>query len=485
MRVLTFGWEFPPHISGGLGTACYGLTKALSKLGVEIIFVVPKLFGDEEKIGIGKLISASDVPVRILRQIHTKYLHNYSLEKLSEPISLEFEKENYFEFDSFFEKIRKITINSPLLPYATPQTFDEYLRLLGISSEQIQITDKQLLIYQTQGQTSFAKITKQDIQSFYEQVKFDFSGGYGQNLFQEVVNYALVAREIAKNEQFDIIHAHDWLTYLAGVEAKRISRKPLVVHVHATEFDRSGENINYTVYQIERFGMQNADIVITVSNWTRNIVINRYGIDPDKVFTVYNAVDHLPDYKKHFKKTVPEKIVTFLGRITFQKGPEYFIEAAKLVYDRCQDVRFIMAGSGDMYWRMIRLAASRRITDRFHFTGFLRGIDVIRLLDISDVYVMPSVSEPFGISPLEAMRFNVPVIISKQSGVAEVLKHALKVDFWDTHAIADYIYGLVKYKGMAQIFRKYAKQELEQLKWENSAKKVLWLYQKALAGFKK
>ncbi len=480
MRVLVFGWEFPPHISGGLGTASYGLTKALKQLGVDIIFVVPRLFGDEDS-QVARLIGANQIPVRILRQIHTQHLDRFSLEELSEPLPITVDWQMTAEQQKIWEQIQKIIVNSPLVPYASAETFEEYLKMLGLSPEQITVKDKKLLVYSQDGKYHTVEVSSDDVQSVYQQVRFDFSGGYGQNLFQEVINYAIVAREIARQQQFDIIHAHDWLTYLAGVEAKRVSGKPLVVHVHATEFDRSGENINQAVYEIERYGMHNADLVITVSNWTRKIVIERYGVPAEKVYTVYNAVDHLPDYKKRYRKTVPEKIVTFLGRITFQKGPEYFIEAAKLVYDRCKDVRFVMAGSGDMYWRMIRLAASRRITDRFHFTGFLRGEDVIRMLDISDVYVMPSVSEPFGISPLEAMRFNVPVIISKQSGVAEVLHHAIKVDFWDTYAIADAIYGLVKYRGLAEIFKKYARQELEQLKWENSARKVISLYQKVLA----
>ncbi len=481
MRVLTFGWEFPPHISGGLGTASYGLTKALKQLGVDIIFVVPRLFGDEDA-QVARLIGANQIPVRVLRQVHTKHLEHFSLYDLSEPLPLTLEEEMTVDQQKIWEQIQKIIVNSPLVPYANAETFEEYLKMQGISPEQITVTGKKMLVYRQEGEYRTVEVSSESVESLYQQVKFDFSGGYGQNLFQEVLNYAIVAREIARQQQFDIIHSHDWLTYLAGVEAKRVSGKPLVVHVHATEFDRSGENINQAVYDIERFGMHNADLVITVSNWTRNIVINRYGVPPGKVYTVYNAVDHLPDYKRHYRKTVPEKIVTFLGRITFQKGPEYFVEAAKLVYDRCKDVRFVMAGSGDMYWRMIRLAASRRITDRFHFTGFLRGEDVIRMLDISDVYVMPSVSEPFGISPLEAMRFNVPVIISKQSGVAEVLNHAIKVDFWDTHAIADSIYGLVKYRGLAEIFRKYARQELEQLKWENSARKVVHLYELVLSS---
>ncbi len=477
MKVLVFGWEFPPHISGGLGTASYGLTRALSSLGVGIIFVVPRLFGDEDH-SIARLVSADSVPVRILTKKNIANQDISPLDDISREITTE--EQSIFLDQELWERIHKIEINSPLLAYSTPETFAEYLRMLGLSEEDITLGQQGHITFSEKGQISSTRISTKEMESIARQVRFSFTGSYRGALFQEVVNYAIVAREIAKHHDYDLIHAHDWLTFLAGVEAKRVSDKPLIIHVHATEFDRSGENINQQVYNIERYGMENADYIIAVSNWTRNIIINRYGIDPGKVFTVYNAVDHLPDIGHKFEKTVPEKIVTFLGRITFQKGPEYFIEAARLVLDHCHNVRFVMAGSGDMLWRMIRLSAARRITDRMHFTGFLKGKDVVRLFSISDVYVMPSVSEPFGISPLEAMRYNVPVIISRQSGVAEVLRHAIKVDFWDTHAIADSIFGLVKYNSMSQMFRNYARQELEQLKWENSARKVIAIYRRAL-----
>jgi len=223
-----------------------------------------------------------------------------------------------------------------------------------------------------------------------------------------------------------------------------------------------------------------ADRIITVSNLTKKIVTERYGQNPNKIVTVYNAVEPIKYRRRRFEKTIDDKIVTFLGRITFQKGPEYFIEAAKLVYEREKNVRFVMAGSGDMLRRMIRHAAGKRISDRFHFTDFLRGEEVTRMFDISDVYVMPSVSEPFGISPLEAMRSNVPVIISKQSGVAEILHHAIKVDFWDTYSIADAIYGLIRYNGLSEIFRKFGKEEVDNLKWENSAQRVKNIYEDVL-----
>ena len=475
-----FGWEFPPHISGGLGTACYGLTKAMSKFDdMDIIFVVPKLFGDEDK-GVAHLVAAEDIAMDFTKSETLNFFKERSVKSISEPIEEEtISIEEYFNIKKS-ENFTKIEINSVLNPYLTPENFEAFIKNAGIDLSKLRITKSGKIIYYENGEVKELQLDKSEISEYSYSDNFKFSGKYGPNLIDEVRNYAKVAAKIALIHDFDIIHAHDWLTYLAGIEAKKVSGKPLVIHVHATEFDRSGENVNQLVYDIERAGMDNADKIITVSNLTRKIVIERYGQPPEKVVTVYNAVEPIAGTKQRFRKNVDCKIVTFLGRITFQKGPEYFIEAAKLVYEREKNVRFVMAGSGDMLRRMIRHAAGLRISDRFHFTDFLRGDDVKRMFDISDVYVMPSVSEPFGISPLEAMRSNVPVIISKQSGVAEVLHHAIKVDFWDTHAIADAIYGLIKYEGLSKIFRKYGKAEVDSMKWENSAKKVREIYYSVL-----
>jgi glycosyltransferase involved in cell wall biosynthesis len=214
-----------------------------------------------------------------------------------------------------------------------------------------------------------------------------------------------------------------------------------------------------------------------VSNLTRNIIIEKYGINPDKVFTVHNAVEPLEDHElQKMQRSIDDKIVTFLGRVTLQKGPEYFIEAAHLVLQKMKNVRFVMAGSGDMLNRMIWRVATLKIGDRFHFTGFLKGDDVHNMFSLSDVYVMPSISEPFGISPLEAMQSNVPVIISRQSGVSEILQYAIKVDFWDIHAMADAIYGILKYDGLPDMFKKHARNEVDNLKWEYAAQKVKDVY---------
>jgi len=419
-----FGWEFPPHITGGLGTACYGLVKGLAKNNVEVLFVVPKAYGDEDTSSI-RIVNASDIEINL------------------QSVSV----------DEFWKKVSFLNIASNLIPYVSPEEFNE-------------IKSKNTL-------------DKIDINKTIFKTKYEFTGKYGHDLLEEVSRYALIAQEIASINNFDVIHAHDWLTYPAGIAAKAASGKPLIIHVHATEFDRSGENINQSVFDIERQGMLEADKIITVSNYTKNIVVNRYGIDSTKVFTVHNAVDFdLENYEhKRWEKNVPEKVVTFLGRVTFQKGPEYFVEAANIVLNRYKHVRFVMAGSGDMLNRMVDRVAKLGISDRFHFTGFLKGDDVDKMFMKSDVYVMPSVSEPFGISPLEAMRASVPVIISKQSGVSEVLKHAVKVDFWDIDAMADAIYGLLCYDSLSTMFRNLGKQEVLALKWEDAAKKIKNIYQ--------
>lgn len=421
-----FGWEFPPHITGGLGTACYGLSKGLAKQEVEIVFVVPKAFGDEKQDA-ARVVNASDVTVDMENSIYREY----------------------------WKRIEYMEIGSNIIPYVSPEEFERI------------VTQEQL-----------DKISK-DSRVFSK--RFEFSGSYGKNLLEEVSRYALVASAIAASRNFDLIHAHDWLTYPAGIAAKLVSGKPLVVHVHATEFDRSGENVNQQVYDLERKGMEVADRVIAVSNYTRNIIIERYGIDPDKVVTVHNAVDPpasqatIDDYRG-----INEKIVTFLGRITFQKGPDYFVEAARLVHEHNPNIRFVMAGSGDMLPQMIRRVAELRMGSNFHFTGFLKGQSVDRMLAMSDVFVMPSVSEPFGIVPLEAMRSNVPVVISRQSGVSEILHHALKIDFWDVHAMADAIYGLLHYNGISRMFIRHGKQEVDNLKWDQAAIKVKDVYQQLI-----
>lgn len=426
-----FGWEFPPHIAGGLGTACYGMTRGLARNGVEVVFVMPRAYGDEDQRFV-RVVNASDVETIGTRD------HEFSEELL--------------------EKVSFIHIDSNMLPYISPEEYAAYHDEFVRSGRTHEWTD----------------VWKQ---------RYTFSGKYGANLMEEVARYAMVAAQVAKDleGQFDVIHAHDWLTYFAGIAAKRVSGKPLVVHMHATEFDRSGENINRRVYAIEKAGMQAADRVIAVSELTRRIVIGKYGIPADKVVTVHNAVRFGESEEAAPERAVKDKVVTFLGRITYQKGPDYFVEAAAKVLQRVPDVRFVMAGSGDLMNHVVRRVAQLGIADCFHFTGFLKGGEVQRMFRLSDVYVMPSVSEPFGISPLEAMRSGVPVIISRQSGVAEVLDYAIKVNYWDVDALADAIYGLLTYPALGRMFASKGLEEVTGLKWTNAAAKIKTVYETVVA----
>ena len=380
MKALMFGWEFPPHILGGLGTACYGLTRGMSlQQDMDITFVMPRPMGDEDQ---------------------------------------------------------------------------SFLRMIGANS--VPVPGRGCI---------------------------EFSGRYPDNLVEEIGNYEQVAAVLARQEQFDIIHSHDWLTYPAGATAKHISGKPLVIHVHATDFDRSRGHVNPTVYAIERRGMDEADHIICVSNLTRQTVIEKYGQHPNKVSTVHNAVEPLADADTYVKHPRKDKLVTFLGRITMQKGPEYFVEAAARVLKRTKGVRFVMAGSGDKMAETIDLVARRGIADRFHFPGFMRGRQVQELLADSDVYVMPSVSEPFGISPLEAMQVGCPSIISYQSGCAEILHHAIKTDYWDIDAMADAIYAIVKYPAMYKSLSELGRQEVNNIRWEDAGKKVRAIYDNVLKHY--
>jgi glycosyltransferase involved in cell wall biosynthesis len=422
------GWEFPPFISGGLGTACYGLTKALDQLGINVIFCLPKMV-------------ESDYATHV---------------KLLSPLSRS-------STTTKLDELKNVTfrsIKSSLQPYSTP---DIYRR---------RIEDILKLKQGTQGGN----------------LGSDFLGGmhYSGNMYDEVHRYAALAVELALSEQFDVVHAHDWMTYPAGIAVAAISGKPLIVHVHSTEFDRSGENVIQMIYDIERRGMERADKVIAVSYFTRSIIINRYGISADKVEVVYNGVQREGGDNGNWTLTESgikkdEKIVLFLGRITMQKGPEYFLQAAKKVLELMDNVKFVMAGSGDMMHRTIEMAAGLGIGQKVLFTGFLRGEEVEKIYEMADLYVMPSVSEPFGIAPLEALNKDVPVIISKQSGVSEVLTHALKVDFWDINEIANKIIAVLKYPPLGVTLRNYGNSEVRRLRWKDSAAKCVRIYEETMA----
>jgi len=418
------GWEFPPFISGGLGTACYGLTKAMSKLGLEITFVLPRMVRAEGLTSHINLRTPADIKGG----------------------QLEWETDE-------IKNLRIKTIDSPLQPYSTPESYNR------------QIED----IIRSKKQRMAGIVSDDHLQD---------NGHYAGDMYSEVHRYAAAAVKLAQQESFDVIHAHDWMTYPAGIAVAAVSGKPLVVHVHSTEFDRSGEHVNQMIYNFERAGMHAADRIIAVSYLTKNIIMSRYGISGDKVEVVYNGIEKNGNGFGLGKIGISkdEKIVLFLGRITMQKGPEYFLGAAKKVLEVMDNVRFVMAGSGDMMKRTIELAAQLGIGSKVLFTGFLRGEDVRKVYERADLYVMPSVSEPFGIAPLEALNNDVPVLISKQSGVSEVLTHVLKADFWDVNEIANKIVAVLKYPPLQMTLKEHGNYEVRKLRWEDAAEKCRQVY---------
>jgi glycosyltransferase involved in cell wall biosynthesis len=314
----------------------------------------------------------------------------------------------------------------------------------------------------------------------------------------EAQRYALFALRLAAQQVreggIDVVHAHDWMTFPAAMAVAAHTGRPFVAHVHSTEYDRSGERVDGRIADIERRACHAAMRVIAVSKYTRSVLVERYGVPESKIDVVYNGIEDwgiedrddtpvAPDVEQ----TLPPRnggypTVLFLGRVTMQKGPEYFIQAAKRVLEKVPDTRFVVAGSGDQVHRVIDQAAREGIGHRVFFTGFLKGSDVDRAFRMADVYVMPSVSEPFGLAALEAIRADVPVIVSKQSGVAEVIEHALKVDFWDTHAIAEKIIAVLRRPPLASTLTSHADRELKKLTWGEAAARTLASYEASLAG---
>ena len=420
------GWEFPPFISGGLGTACFGLTKAMDRLGMPVIFVLPRA-----------------KPIRLAASENSDANGNAT------------DSSRLYAF----EHIKVCPIPAVLTPYASPTTLaaaDAVSRdAAGTASSPV-----------------------------HEESESEGGGNYGPDIYSEVNRYAQRVLQVAENEQFDLIHAHDWMTYPAGVALAARSGKPLVIHVHSTEFDRSGEHVNQYVYDIERHAMHTANKIIAVSNYTRSIVISRYGVPPEKVEVVYNGVESRNGHPAPARQTWPaktDKVVLFLGRITMQKGPEYFLYAAKKVLEKLPDVKFIMAGDGDLLHGSIELAAQLGIGHQVFFTRFLRGEDVHKAYQMADLYVMPSVSEPFGIAPLEALQHDVPVLVSKQSGIAEAFRNALKVDFWDVNEMANKMIAVLRHAPLHEMLRVEGRREAYTFRWEDSAARVNEIYQQTLS----
>ncbi|HEV7300847.1 MAG TPA: glycosyltransferase [Tepidisphaeraceae bacterium] len=496
MRVFMLGWEFPPFISGGLGTACYGLTKAMSALGTDILFVLPRPVSTPFSSHL-TLVSPSPEAVATASAGGRS---SSSPGVGTSPVVTEFRMDE-------FEHVTFRTVDAQMVdPYTRPEDYD--VQIKTIREERTRITDAtpiDPILTPPVGARAVAAVASSHPapsasapqQNREPGLKVDgpiksFLGNgspgahYAGDLFSEIQRYAMLATDIARTEHANVVHAHDWMTFPAGMAVAAQKGLPLVVHVHSTEFDRSGVHVDTRIYDIERRGMHAAMKVIAVSHLTKNIIVQQYGIDPSKVEVVYNAIESngaLSDFdEEKYKIHKDEKVVLFLGRITMQKGPEYFIAAAKKVLEVMDNVKFVMAGSGDMIRRTIEMAAAMGIGHKVLFTGFLRGGDVDKVFKMADLYVMPSVSEPFGIAPLEAMSNDVPVIISKQSGVSEVLTHALKVDFWDVNEMANKIIAVLRHPPLASTLRQHGSFEVKAMSWTDAAKGCVDVYEMATGG---
>ena len=494
-RVLMLGWEFPPFITGGLGTACYGLTKALDRRGDDVTFVLPKHIDGEFASHVHMLSPGTDLPHPSLpppevvqrERVERDIIHQ-ATELISKVIQQKLEPA---DVAAAAKSAGLTSISLPMsvsAPYVSSQANLTVQTLLGSAALRKTLNLPTWLSAQTRTWLTHelammdalpesCAMENQEIQA-----RGATSADYGGNLIQESEQYARFCLQATRGIAFDVIHAHDWLTYPAGLAIARATGKPLVVHVHSTEFDRSGEHVNQPLYNIERRGMHGAVRVITVSMLTRNLVVNRYGVNPNKVDVVYNGVDLDPSGVGAEPIKRSDKIVLYFGRITMQKGPEYFISAAKRVLDVMDGVKFVVAGNGDQAQRMIEMAASMGIGNKVLFTGFLRGKDIPKVFAMADLYVMPSVSEPFGIAPLEALGHRVPVLISRTSGVSEILTNALKCNFWDIDDMANKIVAVLRHPPLQRTLRDSGFFEVRGITWNGAAAKVDAVYERAIAA---
>jgi glycosyltransferase involved in cell wall biosynthesis len=540
------GWEFPPFITGGLGTACAGLTRALAKQGTDLTFVLPGPADPDavehmQIIAPGLITSPACTTHEPSQQPSTVDASATPHNVAADPVDADPVDADPVDADPVAKPLESpqapshhgtaaerptpttanLDVNTNTGAYASaygPGTQSTPAEAVQWAAESDAILQKahgdssrSFVDHRserttrahpiTQGQPNGTPPYQQDTP---HQGPHNISADHttpidlgdaddllgepragdtgGNDIIDEVRQFADFANAAVANLEFDVIHAHDWLTWPAALRIARRTGKPLIVHVHSTEFDRSGESVHPVIHDIERRGMLGAMRVITVSQLTHNIVVERYGVDPAKVTVVYNGVeiDPLDSGLKPIGRR--EKIILYFGRITRQKGPEFFIRAAARVLERRQDVRFVVAGSGDLYQRCVELAAELGIGQHFLFTGFLQGTDIQRVFSMADLFVMPSVSEPFGIAPLEAMSHDVPVLISKSSGVSEVLTHALKVDFWDTEAMADKMLAVLRYPPLGRTLRRSGPMDIRRLTWDDAARKCRKAYEEVAAA---
>ncbi|HWH08504.1 MAG TPA: glycosyltransferase family 4 protein [Candidatus Thermoplasmatota archaeon] len=306
--------------------------------------------------------------------------------------------------------------------------------------------------------------------------------GYEESFNDAVWQYNMRVVDAWRSHDADVIHAHDWITYKAAAELKRRTGKPLIWSCHSTEYDRSaGFFPQEWIIDIEKAAVRDADLVIAVSGLTRQQLIDRYGADPEKVVAIHNGVD-FSKWAEHSGRDYSRsnKVVLYLSRVSRQKGPMSFIRAAKRVLDRDRGVRFVVAGKGEMVPEMIQYCIQNGIMENVTFTGFVPDAEAQKLYEMADVYVLPSVSEPFGISVLEAMTSGCPTIVSKTTGVGEALTHVLRAEHWDSDEMADQILAVLRDKSLREALGRNGALEVRKFTWERCGRKTLDAYQRAV-----
>lgn len=495
MHVLMLGWEFPPFIAGGLGTACHGLTKAMDRRGMDVTFVLPKVIDRSESSHVS-LLSPAAAPAPGGQPTASISIQGSPPQQI--PLAPGSAGGSALDpnFESRTDATRVVGSSYPF----------EHVRFIGVPAGfhnpyQRRAGESPVGRWVVRhGVKTFLKIEdapENDDVELHPYSALEASAptpaaptplippageDYGGDLLQQVLRFEQFCVAAARKLKFDVIHAHDWMTYPAGLAIARLTGRPLVVHVHSTEFDRSGDHINQRVYDLERRGMHGAMRVVAVSQLTKSMIMRRYGVPEAKVEVVYNGVEFEPVHgEQQIGIESKDKIVLYFGRITYQKGPEYFIAAAKRVLEVMPNVKFVVAGSGDQARNMIEMAANWGIGHKVLFTGFLRGKDIKRVFAMADLYVMPSVSEPFGIAPLEAMAHDVPALISRSSGVSEVLSHALKVDFWDIDDMANKIVAVLRHPPLSKTLREHGSFEVRKITWDGAASRCDQVYRSVMA----
>jgi glycogen(starch) synthase len=456
-NVLMLGWHSSPLLSGGLGVASLGIARALSGL-VNLSLILPE----------------AD-PEVVLENIDLTGLNDINVDEIKYTIATPeyeaFAPVQYIPTDLLPYQTYDIPADADTEADADPTpTINEVITRAAVTAPAPSVSGVPAPRQENQEKDQQPPAEKGSI--------FENKGSFGNDLNYKVIQYARYAARLAASKDFDVIYAHDWMTFQAGIEIKLVTDKPLVLHVHSLSYDRNGPDSKGWVFELEKKALGKADFVIAVSQYTARVLEDHYGVDPEKIAPMYHGLEPVSPFRT--EKASHEKLVVYLGRMTEQKGPAYFLEIAQKVLQQQQEARFVMAGTGPLLEDLKASEAAQALGDRISFPGFLERMEVYDLLSRADVFCLPSVSEPFGLSALEAAQFGVPVVLSNQTGAAEVLRHALKADYHDTDRMAQHVLHLLQDDNLRKRTITETFYDIENLTWENTAEEILDVFQQVI-----